>query len=183
MTIEAKVVHRLLVEGVAPDGKQFELSSIFGEWSATRTPDQSLALYQRGTMIDEEIESFWQYTGRSDPQPQSLKIYLKVNPEFVDWIMLDQAGQFLMSKLSERPQSELAVSLQRAFAAGHIRTRNLTKQLFEEGYTVELNTRDFVRWLDYEYNIKVTKYAVACYPEDPLVFELLTSAPRKKRKR
>jgi hypothetical protein len=179
-SINVESVPSILVQGEAPDGKTFDLSSIYGEWLDTRTPDQRLAHFQSGTMTQEEISSLWQFMGRDDRQPSTLRVWLKVNPKFVNWLVLDKVGQFLFAKLPNRPRKELAASLQRAFAAGHIRTRNfhveISPQTFESrGFTVEVNTRDFVKWIDYEYGIKASKYAVAMHPNDPTLMEILST--------
>jgi hypothetical protein len=187
MKSEYRNVPQLLVEGVAPDGRKFDLSGIFGEWISTRTEAEMLALYQRSHMNAPEAQAFWQWWGRNDPPPKRLRIWLRVNPEFVNWILLGKAAGFVQSKI-EISDEELKAEFLRAFRAEHIRTRNtcIEHKTNAEGtpvavYQVEVNTRDFVKWLDYEHDIKTTKHAVACHPGDPTVIDAL-SQPRRRKK-
>jgi hypothetical protein len=176
--INAEVIPHLLVKGVAPNGREYDLSMIIGDWLATVTPDQQLTIFQSPAMSAAQVKAFWQWSGRRDKPPKSLRLLLQVNPEFVKWVSMRQARDFVAAKLSDAKLAE--DSLMRALRNGQISSRGIVEAHDAKGPThvsnIEFRTRDVVKWLKLEFNITVNKYDVACYPQDSTTLRILADA-------
>ena len=179
-----EVVPMLLVKGVAPDGREHNLQDI-AEWMLTLGRAELLAFFKQKEMPEQQVLTFWQWSGRQLPAPKSLRIYLKVNERFRDWVLLQQAGEFIHAKKPDLPLDRLGDMLTRAFANGHIVTRGIPQHDARGEiiamHQLELKTRDLVRWLDYELDIKTTVNELVCWPKDSITLDALMQ-PRKKRK-
>jgi hypothetical protein len=184
--IHAKIIPMMLCKGVAPDGTEHDMLG-FGNWIEEEEIN-SLPLYKRSKMTADEVRSFWQWANRKPPIPPSLKLYVSANPEFRDWITLTQAGEFVSEKLGgdDAARTRACDLLQRAFRQGQIRTRGVhmhdKRGRVVSVENIQINTRDLVKWLAYELDIKTTVNVVACWPKDATIMEALFPVGKKRPK-
>jgi hypothetical protein len=177
LKLHAEVIPCLLVKGVAPDGREYDLSSIFGDWLGTENVD-TLALCKTGGLNRAQVRAFWQWSGRRDKPPKSLKLYLRNNPDYGNWVTMRTARDFVSSKLNG--DNKLAEeALMRALRNGQIASRGVREQ--EGGrltYTsVEFSTVDMVKWLKLEFDITVSKHDIACFPGNGLLLDIIAGGP------
>lgn len=159
MPIEPYYVPRLLVKGVAPDGKEYRLDGVFGEWTATLTPEQVHELCETSKLNKGQVRALWDLAGRTDRPPNRLKIYLQENAEFCTSILMGTAFEFATAKLAPRgfDKAQVEQSLLVALRGDKIKSwgqhRRVDKQTVKVEH-IEFNTADFIKWLELEHEIR-----------------------------
>lgn len=156
------VVPSLFVMGVAPDGAQYRLDIIFGEWLHTISDEQNDTIMKSGTLNRKQVKELWDYIGHTDRPPTELKIALKPNPEYGKWVSMGMACQIITEKLIARghAQPEGLRGLHAALASGKIRSRGILME--EKGDVVgakeiEFDAGDVIKWLELEYEVRISR--------------------------
>ena len=151
----AEFVPKLLVKGVAPNGREYDLIG-WGNWTAEEKIDVS-SLFERSKMNRREVRSFWEWAGRTDSMPKTLSIYLAANPEYFRWILIGDAGKFLYAKLAD-DETTIKNRLIDAFANKRIRTvcgHFEVTETHQKAHHVRVHTMDLIRWAAQEYNLTI----------------------------
>ena len=175
--IDAKFVPSMLVKGVADDGREYDLPG-FGHWMEEElSPDQAGAVIESGYLTKKQARAFWQWANRAGPPPKRLKLYVMVNPEFNEWVLMARVHDFVCARLNgDRKLTE--DSLLQALRAGQIRSRGNVEcdgdGRIVRATEIEFNTADVVKWLELEHGIKATVNQIACWPGDGTVMDAIS---------
>jgi hypothetical protein len=188
--IHAEFVPQIFVKGVAPNGKEYPLDFIFGEWIATtQSPELFHEMCETSTLTTSQVEAFWKHLGRTDKPPTQLKIFLRPNPDFGKYILMGTAWQFTNHKLNPRGLSKEQVdkSLRDALASGKIKSTGIKfKEGRTQGFTnVQFYTADVIKWLALEHEVRTSVDELMDWDRrtrPDILTEILTGPGRRKKK-
>jgi hypothetical protein len=175
MTIKVEYIPRLFVKGVAPNGREYRLDGVFGHWLQSVTKEESLSLWETSIINQQQVKDLWAIAARSDKPPKQLKIFLQRNPKFGIFIRMATVWNFANHKLSPKgfTEQQVDVSLRAALGSGKIRTRGIEGDKKGNWITytnIEFRTKDVIKWLELEHEIKTSLDELLDWEDDSTEF-------------